>query len=545
MRRLAFCALALALALPACTRGDTGSAGAGGRHPWTKPGLLRMASLVDPDSLNPLLSTSQVSVDLSMFWAGYLFNYDDSNRLVPELAAAVPTLANGGISRDGRTITYRLRRGVSWQDGAPFSADDVVFTWRAVMNRDNNVQTRVGYDLVRSIDEPDRYTAVVHLTRPFAPFVNTFFTMGSTPYPVLPKHVLAKYHDLNRVAYNSAPLGTGPFRVLEWHRGQTLRMVANPHYWRGAPKLAEVDYRVIPDGNTLVTGMRTHEIDMWYNAQATLYPTASKIPGTRAVLTPFTQYSQIGFNSTRPVVADPRVRRALAYATDRKRMIDLVTYGVQMLGDGDQPPSSWAHDPHLASLAYDPARARALLDAAGWRPGPDGVRVKNGQRLRLEVVTTTGNSVGDRLSVLLQAAWRTVGAEVEVKPYASALMFANAASGGIIQSGKFDVEFSSWVNGIDPDDSTLLMCDQVPPNGQNLFRFCNRELDAAERIALSTNDQAARARQYARIQAIMVDQVPFITSWFWRRFDVVSDDLHGYRPAHAVTTFWNTWEYSI
>ncbi len=546
MRRLACLALALTVVLGACSRSEGGAApAAGGRHPWTKPGLLRMASLVDPDTLNPLLSTSQISVDLSMFWAGYLFNFDDRNRLVPELATTVPTLANGGIGKDGRTITYHLRRGVSWQDGAPFSADDVVFTWRAIMNPDTNVQTRVGYDDVASIDEPDRYTAVVHLKRPFAPFVNTFLTMGSTPYPVLPKHLLAQYHDLNRIPFNSAPMGTGPFRVQEWHRGQTLRMVANPHYWRGAPKLAEVDYRVIPDGNTLVTSVQTHEIDLWYNAEATLYPTASKIAGTHAVLTPFTQYSQIGFNTSRPIVSDPRVRRALAYATDRQRFIDLVTYGVQTLGDGDQPASSWAHDPHLRSIPYDPAGARAMLDAAGWHPGPDGVRTKNGQRLRLEVVTTQGNSVGNRLSVLLQSDWRGVGVDLVVKPYASALMFANAASGGIMQSGKFDVEFSSWINGIDPDDATVVMCDQIPPNGQNLFRFCNHELDAAERIALTSYDQAVRARQYARIQQILVDQVPWITSWFWRHMDIVSDDLHGYKPAHAVTTLWNTWEYSI
>lgn len=545
MKRLGLFALVLATAFSACSRGDTGTSASGGRHPWTKPGILRMASLTDPDTLNPLLSASQISVDLSMFWGGYLFNYSDRNELVPELATTVPTLANGGISRDGRTITYHLRHGVTWQDGAPFDAGDVAFTWRAIMNPATNVQTRTGYDDVSAIDTPDRYTAVVHLKRAFAPFVNTFLTMSSTPYPVLPKHLLAKYHDLNQVAYNSAPVGTGPFVMQEWHRGQTVRMVANPHYWRGAPKLKEVDYRVIPDSNTLATSIQTHEIDFWYNAQATLYPTASKIAGTHAVLTPFTQYSQIGFNTTRPVVADPRVRRALAYATDRKRLIDLVTYGVQTLGDGDQPASSWAHDPRLPEIPFDPAKARALLDAAGWRPGPDGIRIKNGQRLRIEDANITGNAVGSRLAVLLQAAWKNVGAELEVKNYSSGLALANAQSGGIFQGGKFDIEFSSWVNGIDPDDSTTLMCDQFPPNGQNIFRYCNPQLDAAERIALSSNDQTVRAAQYAKIQRIVVDEVPFINSWFWRHFDVVSDDMRGYKPAHAVTTLWNTWEYSI
>jgi peptide/nickel transport system substrate-binding protein len=547
MRCLGILAVALALVLSACTRVvETNTSGVGGeRHPWTRPGVLRLASLSDPDTLNPLLGTFQVDVDLSMFWAGYLFNYSDANELVPELATEVPTLKNRGISKDGLTITYHLRKGVQWQDGAPFSADDVVFTWNAVMNPNNNVQTRTGYDDIASIDEPNASTIVVHLKRAFAPFVNTFFTMSGTPYAVLPKHLLAKYHDINQIPFNSKPVGTGPFIVQEWHRGQTLRMTANPHYWRGAPKLKEIQYRAIPDENTLTTSVRTHEVDMWYNASSTNYPVASKIPGTHAVLTPFTQYSQIGLNTTRPIMSDVAVRRAIAYATDRAHMIDTITYGVNILGEGDQPAFSWAHDPNLKPIPFDPAKARATLDDAGWKAGPDGIRAKNGQRLHITIAITTGNAVGTRSAVLLQAAWKDVGIEAEVKQYTSSLMFANYSSGGILQAGKFDVSFSSWVNGVDPDDSTLFTCAAIPPNGQNIFRFCNKDVDAQEQIAMTSNDRAVRKAAYAKIQQTVVDQVPALTMWFQRRFDVVSDDLKGYKPAHAVTTFWNSWEYSI
>jgi peptide/nickel transport system substrate-binding protein len=545
VRRVAIFALALALAGTACTRVDTTAGSSGGRHSWTKPGILRLASLNDPDTLSPLVGEYQVDVDLSMFWAGYLFNYSDKNALVPELATVEPTLANGGISRDGRTITYHLRKGVRWQDGAPFDAGDVVFTWRAVMNPDNNVGTRQCYDDIERIDTPNPFTAIVHLKRPFGPFVNTFLTMSGTPYPVYPRHLLAQYHDLNRVAYNSAPIGTGPFKVVEWHRGQTLRMIANPHYWRGAPKLAEVDYSVIPDDNTLLTSMQSHSIDLWYNAPATLYGQASKIPDTRALLTPFTQYSRIGFNTQRAIVSDPNVRRALAMGTDRARLIDLVSYGVNVLNEGDQPKFSWAYDAALKPLPYDPVKAGALLDTDGWRRGPDGIREKNGQRLRIEIATITGSAVGNRLAVLMQAAWHALGADVSIKQYASSLMIASYGAGGILQTGKFDAEFSSWVNGIDPDDATTVTCDQIPPQGQNSTRYCNPAIDAQEQIALGSYDQPTRKRAYAKIQQILVDQVPFITMWFNRRFDVVSTDLRGYKPAHAVTTFWNTWEYSI
>ena len=555
VKRLGPLAVALAIALTACTRVATtqqgpdtavGDAAAPGqRHAWTRPGVLRLASLSDPDTLSPLVGSFQVDTDLSMFWAGYLFNVDDKNRIVPELATEFPTLANGGISPDGLTITYHLRKGVLWHDGAPFGADDVKFTWQAVMNPNNDVGNRQGYDLVTAIDTPNQLTAIVHLKHSFAPFVNTFLTMGSSAYPVYPKHLLAKFPDLNRVPYNSKPIGTGPFIVQEWHRGQTLRMIANPHYWRGAPKLKQIDYRAIPDENTLTTSMRTHEIDMWYNASSANYATASKIPDTLALLTPFTQFSMLAFNNARPALADVAVRRALALATDRKRLIETVTYGVNTLNEGDQPSYSWAYDASLKPVPFDPAQARAALDAAGWIPGPDGVRAKNGQRLRLSVATTTGNAVGARTAVQLQSTWKDIGVELEVKQYASALMFAGYTAGGILKTGKFDVAFYSWVNGIDPDDSTLFMCDQFPPAGYNQEHFCNHDLDAQERIALASNDQAVRKRAYERIQATLVDRLPGLTMWFNRRFDVVSVDLKNYKPAHTVTTFWNTWEYDI
>ena len=543
MKRLV-AALALVALLAGCSRVDQ-TATAGGRHPWTIPGVLRFSTLGEPDSLSPLVGESQTDTDLSMFWAGYLFNADDQDQLFPELAVAVPTLANGGISRDGLTITYHLRRGVLWQDGVPFSADDVVFSWHAVMNPNTNVATRLGYDDIVRIDAPDRYTAVIHLRHAYAPFVNMFFTMSSTAYPIYPKHLLARYHDLNRIPYNSKPVGTGPFVVEEWHRGQTLRMVANPHYWRGPPKLHEVDFRAIPDENTLLTSMRTHELDLWFGASSSNYPVASHIPFTRAILTPFTQYSLLGFNVSRPVLADVAVRRALAYATDRKGLIARITFGVELPGEGDQPAFSWAHDPHLPALPYDPARARAFLDAAGWKVGPDGIRTRHGVRLRLVFVTTVGSAVGARLAVVLQSNWRAIGVDLEVKSYAADLMFASYGEGGILQTGHFDVEASSWLNGIDPDDSTLFRSDQIPPNGQNQFRFRNRELDDQERIALGSFDRDVRRRAYWRIQEILVDQLPEITVYFARRFDVVSDDLRNYRPGHVVTTFWNTWEYDI
>jgi peptide/nickel transport system substrate-binding protein len=265
----------------------------------------------------------------------------------------------------------------------------------------------------------------------------------------------------------------------------------------------------------------------------------------RAILTPFTQYSYIGFNLSRPILSDLAVRKAIAYATDRNRMIETATYGVNIPGEGDQPKFLWAYDAALRPIPYDPAKAKATLRAAGWIPGRDGIRSKNGARLHIVFVTTTGSAVGNRVGVLLQSALRQVGIEAEIKAYAPALMFANAQSGGILQAGKFDATFAAWINGVDPDDSTTLLSTAIPPKGQNIYRFHDAAVDADEHVALTHYDRATRKKAYDDIQVRIENELPFLTMWFARRFDVVNVDLKNYKPAHAVTTFWNPWEYEI
>jgi peptide/nickel transport system substrate-binding protein len=527
---------------PGCTRVETRATPG---NAWTVHGLLRMAGRQEPDSLNPLLGTQTVDTDLSMFWAGYLFNWSDRNELVPELAERVPTEANGDIGRDGLTITYHLRRNVVWQDGAPFGADDVIYTWRQVMNPRNYVVSRFGYEVVRAIDRRDDHTIIVHLRRRFAPFVATFFTMASHPDCILPRHLLAGYADLNRAPFNSLPVGTGPFRVAAYEKGARIRFVANDRYWRGPPKLRAIDYRIIPNDNTILTLARTHEIDFYYRASEVQAPSLRGIPGTRIVLAPFTRFADLGLNMSVPALADVRVRRALAYATDRVALVEKVTHGIAIPADSDQPPFFWAYDPHVRRYPYDPKRAAALLDAAGWRAGPGELRRRDGRPLRLELVGFTGSATTTEAQTLVQQEWHAVGIDVDIKNFSSAQLYATLGMGGIEQSGKFDVAFENWANGIDPDDSILFACGLAPPKGWNIYHLCSPALDAAVRAGLASYDPATRKAAYARVQEVVADQLPIIVLWYQGELDLVNTDLRGYRPAHATTPFWNTWEWAL
>jgi peptide/nickel transport system substrate-binding protein len=546
MRRAGAAALiaALCMALPAgCVRTAERSSGSAG-NPWTQHGVLRMAGREQPDNLNPLLGTQTVVTDLAMFWAGFLFNWNDRDELVPELAERVPTMENGDVSRDGLRITYHLRKGVKWQDGVPFTADDVIYTWRQMVSPRNLVVSRFGYDLIAGIVKRDDHTIDVHLKRRFAPFVATFFTMANHTNCILPKHLLARYPDINRVAYNSMPVGTGPFRIAKYEKGSQITFVANDAYWRGPPKLRRIEYRIIESDNTMLTLLQSHQLDFYYRAAESQAPSLRGIPGTRVLVSPFTRFADLGLNAANPALSDVRVRRALAYALDRKSLIAKVTHGVATPGESEQPPWSWAYTPDVARYPYDPKRAAALLDAAGWRVGAGGIREKDGRPLHLLLVSFTGSATAADTEVFVQEAWRRAGIDVAIKNFSSSQLYATLGAGGIEQSGKFDVAFENWANGIDPDTSILFRCDMKPPAGWNIYGFCSKTLDDAESAAIERYDRRTRKLMYGKVSQIVASELPIIVLWYQRQLDVVNTDFKNYRPARAVTPFWNTWEWS-
>src|SRR5271165_6537768 len=231
---------AVVVGLAACTKVGTEGPGAT-RHAYTTAHELRYAAAEDIQGLDPLIHSTGTEAYLGSLTQAYLIKTDTKgNATVPELATEVPTQANGGISADGKTITWHLRKGVKWSDGAPFDADDVVFSTQQVLNPANNVVSRDGWELIEKVDEPDKYTVVYHLKKPYSSFAVTFFSSGGANPAVLPKHLLSAYKNLNDVPYNALPVGIGPFKYGRWNRAESVEMVANPLYFRGTPKLQKI-----------------------------------------------------------------------------------------------------------------------------------------------------------------------------------------------------------------------------------------------------------------------------------------------------------------
>ena len=547
-------AIAAAALLAACTKqGAPGTAGGPqSGNAWTQPGVLRFAENQDVKTLNPAIGASATTGDLSMFIFSYAVRYNDKAQPVPDAVSEVPTVANGDVSKDGLTLKYKLRHNIKWQDGQPLTCEDLKFTWQLVMNPKTNVATTEGYKDIKDIDCSDPYVAVVHMKKLYAPYLQQLWGVNGNA-PILPKHLLASAladGTINTAPYNAMPIGSGPFKVVEWQRGTEVRMEANPNYFLGRPKLNEVIFKIMPDENTLETQLQTHAIDMLARGTGLNWPRYQQLAadpknGLKAIRINSFLFSHIDFNLQQPILNDLQVRTALADATNREEIISKIQHGSAIPAQTDQHPLlSWAYTDDYDHHSFDPVKARQILDADGWKVGPSGVRAKNGQKLEFDLSTQTESTSGRAIQTLIQREWHDVGVQVDVKNYSTAQMFANGSS-GVLEGGHYDAAIYAWVAAADPDDSSLYSCDDFGPRGQNTLFWCNRKATDAMNDALQTIDENRRKADYTIVQQELAKDIPTIIVSFTKEPYVYNTDLKGFTGSPVISAFWNPWEYSI
>ena len=541
-------------ALSACTKVGTTQQSSGGRQPWTQPGVLRFAESADPKTLNVPLGTSAVTGDLASFMFSYAVRYDEHARPVPDALMEVPTVQNGDVSRDGLTLKYKLRHNIKWHDGQPLRCDDLKFTWQVVMNPHNLVNTTDGYKDIKDIDCSNPFVAVVHMKKLYAPYLQQLWGVNGNA-PILPKHILEQYNDakgsFNTAPFNSAPVGSGPFKFVSWERGVRVVMSAFNDYFLGPPKLKQVIFKIMPDENTMETQLQTHEVDLLARGSGLNWPRYVQIAsqpssGLKAIRVDTFLYSHIDFNLRRPLFQDRNVRVALAYGVNRQEIVDKIQHGSGSAAETDQSKNlSWAHADDIEHHDYDPQKARQILDADGWKVGPDGIRVKNGQRLTFTYSTQTESTAGKAIQELVQREWHDIGADAVVRNYSTAQFFDNNPATGTLQGGHYDVAGFSWVAAADPDDSPIYGNDNFAPHGQNALFWNDARASAAMHDALKTLDINRRKADYKIVQQELASQVPTIILYFLKEPYVYNIDLKGFRPSPVISSFWNPWEYSI
>lgn len=539
MKRGLALVLLAAFAFAGCTR-TSDTASSGGRHPWTKPGELRVGSSDEPDNLNPMYGHSDATDQIDALIFAPVFRYDPHGEFVPELATTVPTYANGGISKDSKTIVLHWRRGVTWSDGAPLTPRDLRFTWRAVMSDRNNVKTRFGWDDISAIDVPNDATAVIHLKQPNADVLGCFGGGGGSAYPPLPEHLLGKLPDLNTAAFNAAPISSGPWLLKAWNRGTSLEFAPNPKYWRGAPKLKSINWNIVPSPDTLIAQLKTHEVDLVPSVGETFVGRLEGVDGVRIVPHLSANWRRLAINTSHPGLSDVRVRLAIAEAIDWDRMNRTVYHGLNQRAHSDIPPDSWAA-PSIPLYPHDEANARRLLDAAGFKPGPDGVRTNGTTALRFTISATNkpGNAQAE---VQMQQDLAADGIALTIKNYPGSLLFAQT---GPLYTGRYDLEWSIDTNAPDPDNQGSWSADFLPPHGANTSFLKDPVITETSEEAIRTFDRAKRKALYQREESRIHELVPVVFLYWQRAVVAYNDDLKNYRPAEYITDNWNSWEWSI
>jgi peptide/nickel transport system substrate-binding protein len=536
--KLAAAALAALLLVTGCVRTAQTASALG--NPWTIPGVLRLGEDEEPDGLNLMFAHNAAADAVSGLLFSFILRYDPNGNYVPDLATVVPSTANGGISADDLTITVHLRKGVVWADGAPLTAADWLFTYRAVMNPNSTVKTRYGWDQIQSATAPDPYTLVIRLKRPSVQ-VFGILAMGGAGYPPLPEHLLGGLPNINNAEFNHKPLSSGPYLLQAWNHGSSLEFVPNPRYFRGAPKLTKVIWKVVPDVNTLLSQLQTHEIDVYPGVNANSVSRLGAIPGIAVDKRLIANWRHLGINTSKPQLADVRVRQAISEAVDWKRINDTIYHGINQLAVSDIFPQMWAA-PALPPYNLDPQHAHRLLDAAGWKMGADGVLHNGPLAMHLTISATTGHIENDQSEVLIQSMLRPFGIDVQVRNHPATLLFAQ---NGPLYTGKYDLEWSVETNGADPDNTGGWNGAFIPPNGANTSWLNDPIVNETSEAAASTFDQAKRKKLYQREEERIRELVPAVFFAWSTNYTATNTDVKNYVPAAFNGDTWNAWEWQI
>jgi len=514
-----------------------------------KPKSLTIGLHQEPDILNWDYTNEWVAQLVIETINPGLFNWDDKNQIFPELAAEVPSQTNGGISADNKTITLKLRPGLKWHDGTPLTSADLKFTWQAVMNEKNTVASRDGYDQIAGIDTPDDTTAVVHFQDVYAPWASKIFRS------IMPAHILGSMDSIDKADWNRAPIGAGPYKFVEWVSGDHITVAANPDYWRGRPKLDRIIWKIYPDVEGLVAAVKTGDVDIGVDFTEAKIPEFEQLaPKVRLVTLPTGWVEHYLFNlgpkTGPPFFQDVNVRKAIALAIDRQTIVDKLLFGKTKVARTFWDNTYWENTA-IKALPYDPEQAKKLLDDAGWKVGPDGIRAKGGVKLSFTHTTQSGNQLREDVQLLVQQNLKDAGIEMKIQNVPADTLFAGFTEGGPVASGTY--QMAGYTDGAfpDPDNggSNYWTCGQIPtadkPDGTNWYRVCNPELDKLFEQAVRVVDPAERKKLYDQIQQIMADNVYIIP--MYDRLDIytAADRVVGFQPGWFSSFYWNIYAWDV
>jgi peptide/nickel transport system substrate-binding protein len=470
-------------------------------RPTKNPNVIVGSLTNGPNNLDPRIGTDDTSQKLHDLMYDNLVDLDEHLRVVPRLAERLD-------HPDPLIYIATLREGVRFHNGHELTADDVVYTYGFMLDPAFVSAKKGGYRELESVTALDKYTVIFKLKAPFASF-----PINLNVLPIIPKGAGPELRD--------HPIGTGPYEFVRYSVDDQIELKAFRGYFLGPPKNDGLIFKIIPDDVMRGLELRKGTVDIVLNDVAPdIEFQLRKDPHLQTVETPGVDYQYVGVNLRDPILKDVRVRQALAYAIDRRAIVEYLRRGLAYVSNGMLPPLSWAYANDSFVFPYDPAKARALLDAAGY-PDPDG----DGPLPRMTLTLKTTNTEFNRLqSAMVQQNLRDIGVSLDVRTYEFATLYSD------VLAGNFQLHFLQWTGGslADPDIlRRVFHSNQVPPAGFNRGCYSNPEVDALLDAASATTDDAQRLEFFQQVQRIVARDLPYISLWYKTNFAVAQRTLTG------------------
>lgn len=455
-----------------------------------------VSSIADARTLVPILSSDASSSDICGMVFNGLVKYDKDINIVGDLAESWEIL------EDGLVIVFHLRRGVAWHDGSSFTAKDVEFTYRKLM--DPNVKTPYSgdFDRIRNLEIIDDYTVKVTYKEPFAPGLSSWGMW------IMPEHIL-KNEDLNKTAFGRRPIGTGPYKFKTWKTGEKIELVSNHDYFEGRPYIDRYIYRIIPDDATVFLELQTQGVDL-----SPLSPLQyARQTDNRYFKEHYTKFRYPGFgftymayNLSDPKFGDPRVRQAMNYAVNKQEIVDTIFFGLGRVTTGPYMMDSWAYNKDVKASPYDPIKAKTLLAEAGWEDGDlDGWIEKDGKDFEFTLIVNQGNAERLRTAEMIQKYLKDVGIRMKIR-----VLEWSALINEFINKKRFEAVLMGWFLSRDPDNYDIWHSSKTREGEFNFIGYKNPEVDGLLEGARRTFDQAKRRAAYHRIHQILYEEQPYM-----------------------------------
>jgi peptide/nickel transport system substrate-binding protein len=475
-------------------------------------------SIGEATNLIPMLSSDSASHEI----AGLIFNglvkYDKDVNLVGDLAESWK------VSQGGLQITFKLRRGVKWQDGHPFTAHDVLFGFQTIIDPKTPTAYAEDFRQVQKAEALDDYTFRVTYARPFAPALTSWGNLV-----VLPKHLL-EGKDIAQSGLGRRPIGTGPYRFREWISRDRVILEANPDYFEGRPYIDRAVTRVIPDLATMFLELKAGGLDVMgltpiqYKRQ-----TEDRFfqENYRKYRYPANAYTYLGYNLLEPKFKDKRVRQALSYAIDKEEIIKVVLLGLGVPATGPYKPGLWFYNPEVRKYPYEPAKALALLREAGWEDlDGDGILDKERRPFEFTVITNEGNPVRQRAAVIIQQRLKKIGIRMKIR-----VIEWSAFINDFIDKKDFEATILGWTTGFEPDQYDIWHSSKTGKKELNFISFNNPEVDDLLERGRRTFNQEERRKIYFRLQEILAEEQPYTFLYVPEALPIVHARVNGIEPS--------------